>query len=315
MTRAGFIGLMTVTTLILALGGPAGAQSKKARVAAHKNKAFQLFEAGDYAGGIAEMEDAYALIPHPGFLLNIAVAYDRWPGHCQDSLDTFDWFFTECDGCKLQSRARKTLADVERTCRVEIAIDSTPAGARVAVDGTFRGETPFTTRLLPGDYTLVLDLSGHERAMKTISVARGQPQALTLELPLKAAPPPPPPPPPLRVDTTPPSPGPSPFTWVGFGVGAAGLATGAVFTALALKAIDHEKAARQTPLPKADIVALQEDARRDAIVAHVAYGVGIAGVATGVVLLFVTRGPANDSAPVALVPAVGPGGAGVAGRF
>jgi hypothetical protein len=310
MARAWLVGVMVVTGL--AWGGPGLAQSKKARVRAHKAKAFDLFEKGDYAAGISEMEKAHALIPHPGFLLNIAVAYDRWPGHCEESLQTFERFFMECEDCKLLAGARKKHAEVESTCRVVVSIRSTPDGARVAVNGAFRGKTPFTTRLLPGTYAIVLDLSEHDRATATLEVERGKPRELELELVRKKIEPPPPPPP-ITVVTEPEPHGPSPFTWVAFGIGGAGLITGATFTGLAMQDLDREEEARRTPLPKAEIEALQRRAKRDAIIAHVGYGVAVAGAAAGVLLFFFTRGDAEPK--LAVAPSLGPGSIGVAGSF
>jgi hypothetical protein len=258
------------------------------------------------------MEKAYALIPHPGFLLNIAVAYDRWPGHCAQSLETFDRFFMECDRCKLLAGAKKQHAEVERTCRVEVSIRSTPEGARVAVDGAFRGKTPFSTRLLPGRYAIVLDLSGHDRASATLEIERGEPRQVELTLVQKKIEAPPPPPLEIAAGTVVEETGPSAFTWVAFGVGGAGLVTGALFTGLAVRDVDREEQARMTPRPKAEIEAIQAEARRDAIIAHVGYGIGLAGVATGVVLLLVTGGEERE---VAIVPAIGAGSIGLMGSF
>lgn len=310
MVRPTSISVIAITFGLL-LAPQAEAKSKKARVRAHKARAFSLFEKGDYGGGIEEMEQAYALIPHPGFLLNIAVAYDRWNGHCAESLEAFERFFLECDRCNLLAGARKKHRKVEAACRVPVRIESTPPGAHVAVDGTVRGQTPYETRLLPGTYGIVLDLSGYERRTETLRVAKGEPQTLPLSLKKQTAPPRPPPP--LVAVTEPPSSGPSPATWVAFGAGAVGLATGATFTVLTMQKLDAEEEARATPLPKAEIESLQQQARRNAIVAHVGYGVAVAGVATGVILLLVT----GDDEPkeVTALPAFGPKGVGVVGRF
>jgi hypothetical protein len=319
MTRAWWMGMTAVITLMSTVASEGA--TKKERVAAHKTKAFQLFEAGDYRAGIAEMEKAYALIPHPGFLLNIAVAYDRWPGHCAESLETFERFFSECDGCKLAAKAKKQHEDIEGACRVPVSIRSTPDGADVAIDGAVRGKTPFTVRLLPGRYAIVADLEGHTRAMNMLYVERATPGSLALNLvpnaqSIASEPPPPPPPhaappPPVRIETpVETASGPSPFTWVAFGVGAAGVGTGVAFSVLTKQAVDREEEARLTPLPKAEIEAIQREAQRDAILAYVGYGIGVAGVATGVLLLLFTGGEEPE-----LAAAIGPGTIGVTGRF
>ena len=68
-----------------------------------------------------------------------------------------------------------------------------------------------------------------------------------------------------------------------------------------------------TPLPKAEIEALQRRAKRDAIIAHVGYGVAAAGAAAGVLLFFFTRG--GPEPELAVAPSIGPGSIGVAGSF
>jgi hypothetical protein len=305
MTRA-WIGLVLICWSAEAFAG------KEATVRRHKARAFERLEAGDYAGAISEMEKAYALIPHPGFLLNIAVAYDRWEGHCAESLEAFERFFAECGSCDLGVKAKRTHAEVEAACHVEVSVVSTPDGATVAIDGAVRGRTPFEARLLPGAYAVLLDKAGYDRRTQAIRVERGRPVRLSIELVERSDPPPPmisDAPPAIRTEVEPA--GPSPFTWVAFGAGAAGLATGIAFTVLTVRDLDDEERARNTPLPKAEIVAIQREAKRDAIIAHVGYGIGAAGIAAGMLLLFLTGG----ERAVAVAPVLGPGTVGLAGTF
>ena len=74
--------------LALAVGlaaPPAGARpsAKKAtkRAAKLTNKGYEHFAEGAFDKGIAVLEKAYALAPHPDLVFNIAVAYDQWGGH------------------------------------------------------------------------------------------------------------------------------------------------------------------------------------------------------------------------------------------
>jgi hypothetical protein len=214
---------------------------------------------------------------------------------------------------KLTAGAKKKHSEVEAACRVAVSIRSTPEGARVAVDGTVRGKTPFDTKLLPGQYAIVVDLSGYERATETLVVERSKPREMELTLTekkIEVAPPPPP------IEIVTPTPveetGPNAFTWVAFGVGGAGLIAGAAFTGLAVRDLDREEQARLTPLPKAEIEAIQRQAKRDAIIAHVGYSVAVAGAATGLILFFVTGGEPKE---VAVAPSIGAGSIGLAGSF
>ena len=64
-----------LTLLALALVSPSAHADPKDEARRAFNGGLELIAAGDYEGGIASFEQAYALVPHPVVLYNIARAY------------------------------------------------------------------------------------------------------------------------------------------------------------------------------------------------------------------------------------------------
>jgi hypothetical protein len=103
---------------------------------------------------------------------------------------------------------------------------------------------------------------------------------------------------------------------VAFGVGAAGLALGSVMGVLELgKVSDLEKRCANKVCPM-DVQPDLDKANELATLSTVGFVVGGVGVAAGVVLLVVRKkAPANSSTGALVVPWVGPGMVGLAGKF
>jgi hypothetical protein len=173
--------------------------------------------------------------------------------------------------------------------------------------------------VLAGSTDVIVETSGHAAVKRTVTLAAGQKTALTIDAqsgePEGAAPPveseaPPPPPPPVE------TPGPSPLrTWayVAGGVGVVGVATFAVFGAMAHSTYDDlNTACKGGPCPpsKADEIS---SGKTKQTIANVGLAVGVAGVATGVTLFVLSMPKSAAAANAALV--VGPGWTGVRGSW
>ena len=96
-----------------------------------------------------------------------------------------------------------------------------------------------------------------------------------------------------------PSSGPGVATWVAFGVGGAGLILGTVFAIVEGGAYDDFEACRKDPVCStgSELGGLEDDRDSAALLATIGFGVGLAGVVTGVVLWVVQSG--SESAPAA----------------
>ncbi|MCK6551740.1 hypothetical protein L6R52_38255, partial [Myxococcota bacterium] len=168
----------------------AGAQPAKV-VDALKARGFKSFKEGNYAAGIADMEAAYRLAPHPEFLFNIAVAYDLWGGHCDASLESYRLFFRVCGDCSARAVAEERAAATEKKCAealgaaaVEVTIATTVHDARLQLAGAPIVLTaPATLRLPTGRHTVWVTTDGRTEAVAIHVGTRPARIELALETP------------------------------------------------------------------------------------------------------------------------------------
>jgi hypothetical protein len=136
----------------LLIGAQAAAEADPAQVAAGlKAEGFRQFAQGHYEAGIQAMERAYATARAPDFLLNVAVAYDKWGHHCQEALEALQRYFAACAACTNQEVAQAKFAELTKKCEVDLAIDTEPSGSLLRVDhAPLALETPVRLRLARG---------------------------------------------------------------------------------------------------------------------------------------------------------------------
>ena len=273
----------------LALGAadtPAEGSSPADRAEARrlKNEAFAKIAEGSYADGVDLLEAAYQAVPHPTFLFNIAVVYDQWPGHCSESLETFDRFFEACDGCKVRATAEKRFTRVKDRCEVELAVTSIPTGSRVVIDDELDGMTPFEAKLRPGRHGLRVEKDGFQAHEEDVLLEPGRDQSLAVRLVPEATEPPSD----LTAAAPPPARGANAlrtWAWVAMGVGAVGAGVGVAYNVMWVSAEDEANELRgQEGTDPLEIAEAQDEARSQAVVAYVGYGVGAVGLGTGILL-------------------------------
>ena len=263
----------------------------KSEARALKNAAFQKIAEGSFEEGVVLLRQAHEIVPHPGFLFNIAVVYDQWPGHCAESLAAFDEFFGACADCKARATAEARVERVKERCLARLNITSDPVGAEVTLDGKLRGAAPLDVRLAPGTHRLQLDADGFEPAMRVFELEAGASKELAFALrPVAPSPAPRKSPPTLDPITASPDfhrPGAGlrRAGWIALATGVVGTGVGVAYWVLRDEALAEEE--RLTALDGVD-AELVRDARslaqeRDTL-AWVGFGVGAAGVASGVIL-------------------------------
>jgi len=210
---------------------------------------------------------------------------------------------------------------VATTEKGELLLSGIPEGAAVTLDGEpleDAGAGPLATTV--GTHRVGISLGS--RPPVTVEAVVKPNDTVTLDLgavllaTFPAAGQPAPPPGPEQASSG--SSGPSPLAWASLGVGAAGLAAGAVFGVLASQAEDDEvaavKAAEEPGAPSMidEINGHHEAARRNVLVANISFGVGAVGVVAGVLLLLMGS---DGSGETVWAPMLAPGAVGVAGRF
>jgi len=109
----------------------------------------------------------------------------------------------------------------------------------------------------------------------------------------------------------------SPLVWVGFGLGAAGIAVGAITGGIAAgKASDLRDRCPDDSCPRAETEDDYDSTYTMAHVSTVGFVVGGAGAALGLVALFALSGDDEpDAAQITVQPTIGLGALGITGRF
>lgn len=130
-----------------------------------------------------------------------------------------------CELCGLteaQQVARSLAASLQDALEGmgKVAVESTPAGAEVLVDGEPAGTAPAELRLSPGEHTIVLRLSGHVDEERRVVVAVGETAAVAVALDAVPSAPPVAPAPRNRGGWL------RPLGWASIGLGAASLGSG-----------------------------------------------------------------------------------------
>lgn len=302
------------------VGATAGAQTPspapdaKAQAQQLSARAFEHFDQGEFEPGIGLLTQAFEAFPEPDLLLNRAVAYEQWGGHCADALAGYARYFEHCGGraCANLEAARKREALYRERCRVAVTVTSQPVGAAI-LDGTDAlGVTPLTARLLPGSHRLTARLENHRDASEDVVVLDGQPMtvALTLETQaLSAAP--------VSAAASA-SDGRNPLrtgAWVAFGVGGVAAIAGTVFFFSHLDAREDRNAkADDLTVSISQLKSIEDDANRDWTLAWTGFALGAAGLATGATLFYLSA-DGGGGTQTSLQSVIGPGWASVSGRF
>lgn len=319
----------------LLAAAPAAAQSDAATATALFNSARADMKAGDYARACAKLSESYRLVAAPGTLLNLADCEEksgRLATAWQRFVETAQRMPSGDERIKL---ARERAAALEaRVPRVSVRLaPGSPSGARVTLAGKELGGVMLgmAMPLDPGTYDVEVNAPAHLPRKYSVEAAEGK----TVELVVGVGEPEPAPPPATPSPAaTPPGPPVSPppprsasnarvgdsgagaptAAWVALGVGAVGAGVGVVSSVMANE--KREQADAECPAKRCSPAgeAAVADGRRLATIGWVGYGVGLAGLGVGALLLLTGK---EEPARMAAGVTTSRGGGGVAlwGRF
>ena len=219
---------------------------------------------------------------------------------------------------KVVAASKKLLASIEpRVPWVKISVIGPPADQTTTtideeeVDAS--SEIPFD----PGDHLVVAEASGYERTERRITLEEGEHELVKLKLTKVAR---------VVAPVEPKSSGSVAPAAIAFGVGAAGLAFGAVYGVFAFNETSNVEANCKDGRCPPDQAEALDIAKANGTVSTVGFVVGGVGVATGIVLLIV-RSSGDDEAPkddepakedaseVSVLPWIGAGQVGLMGTF
>ncbi len=251
------------------------------------NEGRRLFDAHDWEPALEQFRRAFELRANPIVLLPIAdcqVNLGRIPG----AIESLERYVRERPTAADRA-AIETRLTALRARPATLHIVSTPAGARIFVDGTAVAQTtPADLPAPAGHHAIRLELEGRTAFSSEVDAGPGARIEVTGDLPVASsavavAPPTPPVDRPPTVRRT------NPAVWVATVLAGAGLITGSVFGLLALS--DRaEYDARPT-------VAIRDTGERNALIADIGFGVAVlsAGVAVVVHLSSGGAAPAASS--------------------
>jgi len=297
------------TTALLALALCVSASAvASADEASDKARADEQFEfglgemqAGRYNIGCPALAESYRLDPAPGGLFTLAACEAKW-GRTASAMEHYEQYLALFEQLspenqeKQKGREKTAASQLEllgpRTPKLTISMaEGSPPGATVKLDGEPLDASALgaPVRIDPGDHVITAQAEGGAIEQHRITVHESEHARLFLNLTAggESATPAGAPPgmPPDDTEPDRPSSGPPSGAYVAGGVGIVGIAVGAITGAVALgkkSTIDEHCVDRQCDAEGRDAV---DSGQTMALVSTIGFGVGIVGLATGVVLL------------------------------
>lgn len=154
----------------------AGAQSSdqaqaRLKAGAAQGEAKMAYDQGRYVQAARAYLQAYDIliavdISRPGLLYNAGLAFEQL-SDCDRAADLYVRYLAEAP--ERTTRALTAQIAAATACAPKAAVNSTPPGARVLIDGQDRGQTPLALHLKPGNYTLTLDKPGYDPVRQAIA--------------------------------------------------------------------------------------------------------------------------------------------------
>jgi tetratricopeptide (TPR) repeat protein len=292
---------------VMAQAAPTAADKQRARELYTKGQ--KLFREGQYLEAQSSFEEAYTAVPNPVVLLSIAecqvrgeqfsLAVATYQRYLDERKDAPDRAQVEAQIAKLQQKPGR------------LTVESTPSGALVFVDGQDTAKlTPAEIELSSGDHMVAVQIEGFQRAEQSVTIPIGGSERLTFALPEVAKPAV------AESDAAPPAEadGDRASTrlpvWIAVGVAGAGVVTGTLLGALALKT--------RNEFDKNPTEARADKGERLALFSDVGFGVAAAAGVTALVLyLTAGKGEAEATASTAftVAPAIAERDVGLTGTL
>lgn len=292
----------------------------------------KALEAKDYDDACPKFAESYRLSGRLGTLLNLATCHQK-QGKTASAWAEFTEAAAMAKAEKRRERekyARKQASALEKKLsRVVFEVNDPPPGVTLSLDGNEVGRAAWGTPVPvdPGEHELALSAPGKQKHTMSVTVKDG-PSEQTVSLPALAdeasRPGDPAAPAKPAKESTPrrhaegaaDAGGSNTLAWVALGVGVVGVGVGSYFGVQTFsKQSDSEDHCDGTSCDQTG-VDLRDEAKGTATISTVAFGVGLAGVAVGTVLLL-TAGGSKEQTALRISPNVTAdgGGAQLMGRF
>lgn len=342
--RLGALSAFVCVSFVAPARADVGA-SKKASAEALFDEALRLMKAGNHAEACPKLESSQKLDPGIGTLLYLGECYERI-GRTASAWATFREAASAADAVGQNKRVKMAR---ERSVRLEQqlayltidVVDATRALAGLSIrrDGVAweAGMIGAAVPVDPGPVTVEATAPGYEPFSLTVQVAARARETVLVPVLTQTPPPPPPAPPPVVKVETPvakPPPPPPPVAsarpredpgktqrWIGISLGGLGLVGAGVGTYFGVRAINEDSDADagscdETTCQEAGDFEHADSANRSAVASNVAFAIGGALFATGIVV-YLTAPHGPEGSAIRVTPRVGPAfaGLGVEGRL
>jgi hypothetical protein len=159
-------GLALASIVLLAESPDVGLEATR-----HKEQAFRLLAEKKPGPAVRQLELAYQTVPHPDLLLDMAIAYEQWEGHCPQALQQLDRFAAACEGtCSSQALGMTARERLLSSCSVPILLDAVWPDAVLQI-GALSLAAPVRTRLLRGRHVIHVLRAGRPTLERTLDVS------------------------------------------------------------------------------------------------------------------------------------------------
>lgn len=156
-----------------------------ARYEEARSKAKQAFAEGRYDDAARYFRDAFEAEPRGNLLYNIGLCYEK-AGDITNAVMFYQRYVEAVPGAPNRPAIQRQILELKKQLQgryVEVSVSSQPPGATIFVDDKSKGAmgtAPITFQLLPGNYTIIGELQGHEAARRTVEVRDGLPATVDL---------------------------------------------------------------------------------------------------------------------------------------
>lgn len=335
--------LLSLPLFIASISAQASAQNVAAAEALF-NKGVDEMEAGDYKAGCAHLAESYKIDPAPGALFTLADCHEK-AGNIATAVVRYDEYLRAYEALPAAQQAKQRAKGRDKTAAARKAAlqpkvpmltltlpGSAPRGTRVTLDEIEMGSASLDVALPldPGEHVATTQAPGGPISTSRLTIGRGERKKVELKVELSGGAISPPTPEdakaPGEPDSKPPEEAPAgrgssgrrAGTIAAWTVGAAGIAAGFVTGSLAFSkqgAIDEGCGEPVDGKVRCNSTGLEaaQGAQTMELASTIAFAVGGAGVAAGLVLLFTrpkeSAGAAAHGWVSAGVTTVGGGGA------
>jgi hypothetical protein len=180
-----------IALLVVHLVGADTAHAQSAEAAAEREfrVGYRALQAGNCGDALVHYRRSLELVQRPRTLFNIATCEEHLGQHAAawHSYHSFLRLAEERDAT-IVVEARVRVEALRKRLRGQVAVESSPSGASVNVDGErqARGETPVTLMLEPGRHVLRIAMPGAVAVERIVEVAPEDQASLRVELALSS---------------------------------------------------------------------------------------------------------------------------------